>query len=77
MTDEDLEQVWLIQTVDTDGKPVQLFVGQVTRDGKRVPVVRVDNGRGALVPLEHVGRLLQAIRETSLKTHVQNLRSEP
>jgi len=75
---EDWEEVWQIRTVDTDGDPISLFVGKVTRQGKRVPALRIDRGRAALIPLDEVvGRLLEALRETSLRAYVQNKRSEP
>jgi hypothetical protein len=77
MADEGWEEVWQIRTVDTDGKPISLFVGKVTREGKRVPALRIDRGPAALIPLDEVvGRLLEAIRETSLKSYVQNQREQ-
>ncbi len=77
MAGEDWEEVWAIRTVDTDGNPTILFVGKVTRDGKRVPALRVDRGPAALIPLDEVvGRLLEALRKTSLKAYEQNQRGQ-
>lgn len=77
MTDEDWRRVWAIPTVDTDGQPTKVFVGQVERDGQLVAAVRIDSGPTALIPIDEVvGELLRAIRATAEAAYVRNQRSE-
>lgn len=77
MADEDWRRVWAIKTVNTDGQPTQLFVGQVERDGKLVTAVRIDSGPAAVIPLDEVaGEFLRAIRATAEDAYVRNEGSE-
>ena len=74
---EDMRVVWAIPTVNTDGDPTRVYVGQVEHRGKLETAVRIDNGPTALIPLDQVvGVLLAAIRETSMKTYERNQRGE-
>lgn len=77
MTDEGWYRVKAIPTTDTNGKPIQLFVGQVERGDQLETAIRIDKGPTALVPLEEViGEYLKALREVAEDTHVRNRRSE-
>lgn len=78
MADEGWYRVKAIPTTDTDGKPVQLFVGQVELGDRLETAIRIDKGPTALVPLEAViGEYLKALREVAEDTHLRNRRSEP
>ncbi len=74
MADEGWRQVWAIPTVDTNGKPIRVFVGQVDHKGRVETAVRIDNGPTALLPPveQVVGRFLEAIRKTAENTWKQN-----
>jgi len=77
MTDEGWRQVWAIPTVDTNGQPTKVFVGQVDYKGKVETAVRVDSGPIALAPIDEViGHLLEALRTTAENTWKQNEREQ-
>lgn len=70
---DELRNVWAIPTVDSAGKPVHLFVGEVDYEGRLELGVRINGGRIALVPLPVVvARFLAAVRETSETTYRKN-----
>lgn len=63
---DDLRNVWAITTVDSTGRPAQLFVGEVEHGGHLEAGVRVNDGPIVIVPLpDVVARLLAALRQTS------------
>lgn len=77
MADEDLHRVKVIPTVDTDGRPANLFVGQVEREGGLETAIRIDNGPAVLAPLEEVlAAFLRALREAAEDTYKRNQRGE-
>jgi hypothetical protein len=77
MADEEMRGVWAIPTITTEGDPVRVYVGQVEYDGKLETAVRIDTGPTALIPIHTVvGELLAAIRKTSEKTYLRNMRGE-
>lgn len=74
---DEMRNVWAIPTVDSTGKPLHLFVGEVEHEGKLELGVRVDGSPIALVPLPVVvSRFLQAIRQTSETTYRKNAEDE-
>lgn len=78
MADEGWYRVKRIPTTNTDGRPVDLFVGQVEYKGRLETAIRIDNGPLALAPIEEViGEYLKALREVAEDTHFRNRRSEP
>lgn len=69
--------VWAIQTINTNGEPTRVYVGQVEHEGRAETAIRIDSGPTALVPVNQVvGDLLAAIRQTSMKTYERNMRGE-
>ncbi|MFC3453983.1 hypothetical protein [Amycolatopsis speibonae] len=77
MADEKMRVVWAIPTINTDGEPTRVYVGQVEYEGKLETAVRIDGGPTALIPVNQVvGDLLAAIRQTALKTYEENVRGE-
>lgn len=63
---DDLRNVWAITTVDSTGRPAQLFVGEIEHGGQLEAGVRVNDGPIVIVPLpDVVARLLAALRRTS------------
>jgi hypothetical protein len=77
MATEDMRVVWAIPTINTDGDPTRVYVGQVEHNGKLETAVRIDSGPTALIPVNQVvGDLLAAIRRTSLETYEHNMRGE-
>lgn len=77
MADADPLRTWMINTVDVDGHPIRLFVGQVKHNYRIETVIRIDGGPVVLLPLNEVGQYLKALRETAADTHKRNLQSEP
>lgn len=74
---DELRNAWAIPTVDSNGKPVHLFVGEVDHEGKLELGVRVDGSPIALVPLPIVvARFLAALRQTSENTYRKNAEDE-
>jgi len=72
-----LRNVWAIPTVDSTGKPVHLFVGEVEHAGRLETGVRIDSGPIAIVPLpEVVSRFLAALRQTSESAYRKNVEDE-
>jgi len=72
-----MRSVWSIPTVNTDGDPTRVYVGQVEYKGKLETAVRIDSGPTALIPVNQVvGDLLAAIRKTSEETYLRNARGE-
>jgi hypothetical protein len=77
MATDDMRVVWSIPTVDTNGRPTRVYVGQVEYDGRLETAVRIDSGPIALIPVDQVvGRFLAAIRRTSEETYLRNVRGE-
>lgn len=74
---DDLRNVWAIPTVDSTGKPVKLFVGEIEHQGRLETGVRIDNGPIAIVPLpEVVSRLLAALRQTTESAYRKNVEED-
>lgn len=74
---EEMRNVWAIPTVDSTGKPLHLFVGEVEHGGKLELGVRVDGGPIAIVPLpEVVSRFLAALRQTAESTWRKNVEED-
>lgn len=77
MADEGWYRSRRIQTTDTNGRPISLFVGQVEYKGRLETAIRVDSGPIALAPVEEVvGEYLKAIREVAEDTYIRNQRSQ-
>jgi hypothetical protein len=74
---DEMRNVWAIPTVDSTGKPVHLFVGEVEHEGKLELGVRINGGLIALVPLPVVvSKFLAAVRQTSETTYRKNAEEE-
>ncbi|WIX99319.1 hypothetical protein QRX60_35460 [Amycolatopsis mongoliensis] len=74
---DDLRNVWAIPTVDSTGKPVKLFVGEIEHQGRLETGVRIDGGPIVIVPLpEVVSRVLAALRQTAEATWRKNLEED-
>lgn len=74
---DELRNVWAISTVDSTGKPVQLFVGELDYDGEVKLGVRIDGGPIAIVPIPMVvARYLAALRQTSESVWRKNAEDE-
>lgn len=74
---EDMRNVWAIPTVDSTGKPVMLFVGEIEHQGRLETGVRIDGGPIAIIPLpEVVSRLLAALRQTTESAYRKNAKDE-
>lgn len=70
---DELRNVWAIPTVDSSGRPVRLFVGEVEHGGRLETGVRIDGSPIAIVPLPAVvSRLLAALRQTSESAYRKN-----
>jgi hypothetical protein len=74
---DEMRNVWRVHTTDTEGRPCDLYVGQVEHDGKLETALRVDNGPIVLIPLLQVaGDVLAAIRQTSEAVYLKNAQED-